>query len=73
MPSFMDGILFYDGAAFHTELQLGSIWKPEIWEAARDFPADEAIFLQEYSAYCKKNGAQQAEKIRCLGVLTVFR
>ena len=25
MPSFMDGILFYDGAAFHTELQLGSI------------------------------------------------
>ena len=38
-----------------------------------DFPPDEDIFLQEYSAYCKKNGAQQVEKTRCLGVLTVFR
>ena len=37
------------------------------------FPADEAIFLLEYSGYCKKNGAQQVEKARCLGVLTVFR
>ena len=27
MPSFMDGILFYDGAAFHTELQLKSLKK----------------------------------------------
>ena len=52
---------------------LGSIWKPGIWPTARDFPPDEAIFSQEYFVYCKENGAQQAEKTRCLGVLTVFR
>ena len=38
-----------------------------------DFPPDEAIFLQEYFWVLQKNGAQQVEKTRCLGVLTVFR
>ena len=37
----------------HTELQLGSIWKPGIWPTARDFSPDEAIFPQEYFVYYK--------------------
>ena len=39
--------------AIHTELQLGSIWKPEIWPTARDFSSGEAIFPQKYFVYCK--------------------
>lgn len=31
------------------------------------------FFSLEYFAYCKENGAQQTEKARCLGMLTVFR
>ena len=40
---------------------------------ARDFPPDEAIFCRNTLGIARKNGAQQVEKARCLGVLTVSR
>ena len=31
------------------------------------------FFRRNTFLYCKENGVQQAEKTRCLGMLTVFR
>ena len=58
---------------FHTELQLGLSENREYDQQRGIFSPAEAIFPQEYFVYYKENGAQQAEKTRCLGVLTVFR
>ena len=40
---------------------------------ARDFPPDEAIFLQEYSAYCKKKWCPAGGKDPLFGRVDGFQ
>ena len=57
----------------NAELQLGSIENREYDQQRGIFRLMKPFFRRNTLCIARENGAQQAEKTRCLGMLTVFR